>query len=713
MDLLLLFALGLCIYTPGLGNVTLFDRDEPRFAGAAREMIQRHDYLIPHFNGALRPDKPPLLYWLMDASYWVFGQVNELSARMPSAIAGTLTLLVVYLMVALRFGTFTARYAALILGTCSVFVIESRLATADATQLFFISICMACAWQAWDTADSPDSRSRHLPRTDFLLDRRTEERSGPFVIDHLSKSGRRRMPWILALLFWVALAGGALTKGVPLIFVFVPMITLSIATGNLATQLRDWRKHLHVSAARFVVAAVIVAACATVVATTAKRANAVEIRWWSIILSLLFILMSLTPKLPSVVFRSIYSGNWTWWRQLRPVWGFPVLIALVAAWAIPAGMREPALLAQMVGVHFLDRVAGPLLRSLHIVIPDIGGPGGNAAVGKYGQPPGFFLATIWGTFWPWSILLIPAGFHAVRRVRGKSAVAIDPRPYQFLLAWILPMWVLLELSRGKLPHYSLPTFVAIAILCADALVQGWHRLSDVFAATWFAQARWVMLAIWAGLAGAVLVGSHMYFDADLFALSIIFAGALLAVGVVSTIDWGRPIWPFVTGLTWAVALFLAATLILPNIKMLNLGKSVGTALADIHNDYPDLHVAALGFEEPTIVFYANNHVDMFSRDDVSETDSIKKMLHTVGFAPWVTPEIPYLVVLDDGILARIRKEHPALRIYPIRHFSGINLGRSKRESVTIVSNVVLPKFTFLPTAAATAPGTLPAVPSQP
>ena len=146
------------------------------------------------------------------------------------------------------------------------------------------------------------------------------------------------MPLILALLFWVSLAGGALTKGVPLIFVFVPMITLSIATGNLAMQLRDQRKHLHVSNARFVIAAVIAAVCVTIIATTANRANAVEIRWWSIILALLFVLMSLTPKLPSVVFRSIYSGNWTWWRQLRPAWGFPLLIALVAAWVIPAAI---------------------------------------------------------------------------------------------------------------------------------------------------------------------------------------------------------------------------------------------------------------------------------------------------------------------------------------------------------------------------------------
>ena len=156
--------LGLCIYTPGLGNVTLFDRDEPRFAGVAREMIRAATISSSPTSTPSAPTNP-LLYWLMDASYWIFGQANELSARMPSAIAGTLTLLVVYLMVALRFGTFTACHAALILGTCTVFVVESCLATADATQLLFIAIQFVAPGRRGIPADAPDSRSRHLPRT--------------------------------------------------------------------------------------------------------------------------------------------------------------------------------------------------------------------------------------------------------------------------------------------------------------------------------------------------------------------------------------------------------------------------------------------------------------------------------------------------------------------------------------------------------------------
>ena len=148
-DVLLLVLLGAFLFLPGLGEIVLFDRDEPRFATAAREMWETGDYVVPRFNGELRPDKPPLVYWLMAGSYSVVGKGSELGARLPSAVCGTLTLIVVYLMTARRFGRVTGMLAAMILGTSSLFVIVNRMATADATMLLFIVVCMACAWRAW------------------------------------------------------------------------------------------------------------------------------------------------------------------------------------------------------------------------------------------------------------------------------------------------------------------------------------------------------------------------------------------------------------------------------------------------------------------------------------------------------------------------------------------------------------------------------------
>jgi 4-amino-4-deoxy-L-arabinose transferase-like glycosyltransferase len=89
-----LLVLALLLYLPGTGSIPLMDRDEPRFAHATVEMMQRDTWIIPYFNGSYRFDKPPLTYWWMRLHYALFG-VNELSARLHSVVAVYLTALVV------------------------------------------------------------------------------------------------------------------------------------------------------------------------------------------------------------------------------------------------------------------------------------------------------------------------------------------------------------------------------------------------------------------------------------------------------------------------------------------------------------------------------------------------------------------------------------------------------------------------------------------
>ena len=64
----------LLFHLAGTWSLPLVDRDEPRFAEASREMIERGDYVVPYFNNRYRFDKPPLTYWCQVASYRVFGE---------------------------------------------------------------------------------------------------------------------------------------------------------------------------------------------------------------------------------------------------------------------------------------------------------------------------------------------------------------------------------------------------------------------------------------------------------------------------------------------------------------------------------------------------------------------------------------------------------------------------------------------------------------
>ena len=82
-------------YLYGLGAVPLVGPDEPRYAQVAREMLARHDLITPTLGGLPWFEKPPMLYWMMMASYRVFG-VHEFSARLGPAICALLTAILVY-----------------------------------------------------------------------------------------------------------------------------------------------------------------------------------------------------------------------------------------------------------------------------------------------------------------------------------------------------------------------------------------------------------------------------------------------------------------------------------------------------------------------------------------------------------------------------------------------------------------------------------------
>jgi 4-amino-4-deoxy-L-arabinose transferase-like glycosyltransferase len=91
---LVLFVAVCAVYFYGLGAVPFVGPDEPRYAEVAREMLARGDLVTPTLGGHTWFEKPALVYWLMMASYRVFG-VSEFAARTGSALSGVLTILLV------------------------------------------------------------------------------------------------------------------------------------------------------------------------------------------------------------------------------------------------------------------------------------------------------------------------------------------------------------------------------------------------------------------------------------------------------------------------------------------------------------------------------------------------------------------------------------------------------------------------------------------
>ncbi len=129
------------LFLAGLGTLPMMDRDEPRFAHATVEMLERGSWAVPYFNGEYRFDKPPLTYWWMALHYKLLG-VNELAARLHSVLAAWLIALVVRAMASAWWGARAGLLAGAVwLTTFQVFV-HGRLAVADMPMVLFVTLAM-------------------------------------------------------------------------------------------------------------------------------------------------------------------------------------------------------------------------------------------------------------------------------------------------------------------------------------------------------------------------------------------------------------------------------------------------------------------------------------------------------------------------------------------------------------------------------------------
>ncbi|HSF39187.1 MAG TPA: glycosyltransferase family 39 protein, partial [Thermoanaerobaculia bacterium] len=130
-DLLLLTLLAALLFLPGLGSRDLWNPDEARYVEVAREMRLLGTYAVPHLNGRVYSEKPPLLFWLIDLSAAVTGRLDETTARLPIAFSAIGAILLVYLLGDRLFGRRAGWIAAAAFATCFKILWQGRFGQID------------------------------------------------------------------------------------------------------------------------------------------------------------------------------------------------------------------------------------------------------------------------------------------------------------------------------------------------------------------------------------------------------------------------------------------------------------------------------------------------------------------------------------------------------------------------------------------------------
>jgi 4-amino-4-deoxy-L-arabinose transferase-like glycosyltransferase len=144
-DLVALALLAALLFLPALGRRDLWNPDEPRYGQVAREMVASGDYLVPHFNGRLYTQKPPLMFWSMAASGFLLGGIDETAVRLPSALAAIGAVLLVYWLGLRLFDRRSGWLAAIVFATCAKVMWQARCGQIDML-LTFLVLSAVCCW---------------------------------------------------------------------------------------------------------------------------------------------------------------------------------------------------------------------------------------------------------------------------------------------------------------------------------------------------------------------------------------------------------------------------------------------------------------------------------------------------------------------------------------------------------------------------------------
>ncbi len=464
-----LLALCLVLFLPGMFTLPPFDRDEARFAQASRQMIESDDYIRISFQHEPRNKKPIGIYWAQAASAHLFGGEDAPIAayRLPSALAATAAVLLLFAGLRRQTDPATAFLAASLLAATLLTVVEAHLAKTDAALL----ACTVGAQVALLRAYRP------LP-------------------------DEAKLPLRYVALFWGALGAAVLVKG--------PVVPMVVVATLLALGFAD--------------------------------------------------------------------KSWAWLKRLRPLLGLPLAALIVAPWTWAILSQPGGGSTRAGGNFFLDAIRGDLLPKL------IGSQEGH------GAPPGLYLALLAVTFFPGTLLLIPA-------LRAAWRERLDPL-VRFALAWVLPCWLIFELIPTKLPHYVLPLYPALAVLVARfALTAAVDHVTP-----WSARISQVLWGAVAFLLAALSVGIGLYFDQTLNPLALI-AAAVFLIGGGLTLRW---VWrgagaPALVGAITVAALGYGALLsgVLPASSGFFLSRSLAVQAEILA---PGARLVAAGYAEPSLVF---------------------------------------------------------------------------------------------------------------
>ncbi|WP_421790472.1 ArnT family glycosyltransferase [Hyphobacterium sp.] len=293
----------------------------------------------------------------------------------------------------------------------------------------------------------------------------------------------------------------------------------------------------------------------------------------------------------------IWERKWSWIKPLF-FWPGPVSGALIVLpWLIAVQIAtDGEFLREAIGVDLAPRLA--------------------SGIESHGGLPGYHLLALSLLSLPVIFFLVPGLWKTVKDAQAEDDQTASAA--RFLIAWILPSWLVFELMPTKLPHYPLPVYPALALIAGSGwsiwrTSPAWTRLMSVFLGLFGALAFCVLL-----IAGPLEYGASDlpgYVGAGIF--------VVLVFGVAVTLVRNRPAPALMLALIAALGgHFLLKGVSIPTARDLDLSRQAANAVDQLSeaNDLDALPVIS-SYTEPSFVFLTATGTRLVAFEEMGEAIS--------------------------------------------------------------------------------------------
>lgn len=141
--LLTLVCFGLYFFQ--LGSWTFIDPGETYYTEAAREMVESHEWIVPHLNYQIYFSKPILTFWLTALSYQALGSVGPFASRLPFAILASILVYAAYYTTRKISNAKAALVAGLATASAPLLVLMTKTSCIDAAFTTFLNLGLFCS----------------------------------------------------------------------------------------------------------------------------------------------------------------------------------------------------------------------------------------------------------------------------------------------------------------------------------------------------------------------------------------------------------------------------------------------------------------------------------------------------------------------------------------------------------------------------------------